>query len=214
VRTFNLLVAAFALVQVVRYARRGLFFLAPAVQVLPLEDEPDRSAHRLRLGAALEELGFVLLGVACERAALGAFSSEADAYVSPGRAAFADVLEEDATRRARVRFFTPFPDGAAVLTAGFEKRAVLSPRLEAGGMPDAPLEDLLAAHEVAVRRFAARHGPPQVAPELAARLAAARAYYAGVGRSELRRGNALAFALLLFALVLFASSVKILVATR
>ncbi|HUK66013.1 MAG TPA: hypothetical protein VLV17_04245 [Anaeromyxobacteraceae bacterium] len=208
-RTFNLLVAVFALVQLARYARPGLLFLAPVVRVEGVPEAEGRSTESLRLGATLEELGFALLGVLHQRAALGAFTSEADVYASSSGAAFADI-EEGGARGPRVQFFTPFGDGAAVLTAGFERPSIVTPRLEAAGMPEAPLEDVLAAHELAVRRLSLTHGPPRVSMDLEARVAAARSFYAKEGRRDLRRGKALPFALLIFALVLLASALKFL----
>jgi hypothetical protein len=208
-RSFNLLVAAFALLQCLRYARRALLFLAPAVRVWGEAGAAPGSARRLRLGAALEDLGFNSLGVQHARSALGAFSADDDVYVAEERGAFADVVERQ-REGPGVVFFTPFEGGAAVLTASFPRRAIATERVQAGGIPDAPLEAVLAAHEVAVERFAARYGKPAVAADLEARLAAARSWFQGEGRRELRRVHAPSFAIVLFGLALFASAVNIL----
>ncbi|GEJ57824.1 hypothetical protein [Anaeromyxobacter diazotrophicus] len=210
-RTFNLLVALFAVVQALRYARRALVFVAPAVRVTGEPGEPPRSAPRLRLGAELERLGFVPLGLLHERAPLGAVAREVDAYADASRGTFADVWQERGEADApRLVFYTPFPDGAYVLTANHPRRAVASARAQAGAVVGAAPEAQLAAHEIAVERFAARHGTPAVALDLGARLAAARAWYAGEGRRELRRGAALPFGIAAFALVLLASAVNLL----
>lgn len=206
-RTFHLLIAAFALVQVARYSRRALLFLFPSVRVTGEPGAPPRSARRLRAGAALERLGFVPLGIRRERSALGALAREGDAYASAEQGAFADVVE-DGAGAAAVTFFTPFAGGAAVLTADHRRRSTVSPQVQAGGMPDAPLEAVLAAHRVAVQRFAAAHGAPSVAPELEARLSAARAWAVGEGRRELRRANAVAFGVVVLGVAILASAVN------
>ena len=211
-RTFNLLVALFALVQALRYARRALVFLVPSVRVTGEPDEPPRSAPRLRLGAELERLGFTPLGILHERAPLGALDREVDSYADASRGTYADVSQERGAADApRLLFYSPFQDGAYVLTANHPRHAVASARAQAGAVVGAAPEAQLAAHEIAVERFAAHHGAPAVALDLAARLDAARAWYAGEGRRELRWGAALSFAIAAFALVLLASAVKLLV---
>jgi hypothetical protein len=208
-RLFHLLVAAFALVQALRYARRALLCLWPRVSVEGAPGAPPRSAARLRVGAALAELGFVSLGVVRERGPLGAHRAETDAWADPSRGTFADVAQRGA-EPAQVTFVSPFPDGAFVVTADHRRPAASGPRLQAGGLPGASLQGLLAAHEVAVERFAARHGAPAVATRLDARLEAARAWWAGFGRGELRRANALGLAAAAFALALLGSSANVL----
>lgn len=209
-RNFNLLVAAFALLQCMRYARRALLFLWPAVRVWGEAGAGPRSARRLRLGASLEELGFRPLGIQHARGALGALSTQDDVYAAEDRGAFADVVEGGRREGPGVVFFTPFEGGAAVLTASFPRRAIATERVQAGGLPGAPLPAVLAAHEVAVQRFSERYGRPAVSATLEARLAAARAWFEGEGRRELRRVHASAFAILLFGAALFASAVNIL----
>ncbi|HET9595330.1 MAG TPA: hypothetical protein VFP65_07105 [Anaeromyxobacteraceae bacterium] len=207
-RLFHVLVAAFAVVQALRYARRAFLFLVPRVGVDGDAGAPPRSAARLRVAAQLEELGFVALGIQRERAPLGAHRAEADVYADPSRGSFADVAQRGA--EPQVTFVSPFPDGAFVVTADHRRPSASGPMLQAGGLPGASLEALLAAHEVAVERFAARHGTPAVATRLEARLAAARGWWAGFGRWELRRAHAPAMAVVAFAIVLLASSVSIL----
>ncbi|HEX9287924.1 MAG TPA: hypothetical protein VF904_00250 [Anaeromyxobacteraceae bacterium] len=209
-RTFNLLVALFAIVQMLRYARRAALFVVPSVRVSGEPGATPRSAARLRVGAALEELGFAPLGIRRERSPLGAHDVEADAYADPSRGTYADVFQARGSEAPRVVFFTPFRDGAAVLTANFARPAVTTPLVQAGGLANARVEAQLAAHEVAVERFAAAHGTPAVATTLDARLGAARAWYEAEGRRELRRSSAMAFGLVLFAAVLLASAVNIL----
>ena len=210
-RIFNLLVAAFAALQCFRYARRALLFLLPSVRIWGEAGAAPRSARRLRSGEELEALGFASLGIQHQRGALGAFTSEGDVYAAEERRTFADVVESRRGAAPGVIFFTPFEDGAAVLTANFPRRAIATERVQAGGMPDAPLDAVLAAHEVAVERFAARHGQPMVAADLEARLSVARAWSRGEGRREVRRAHAMGFAIMLFGLALLASAVNVLV---
>lgn len=208
-RSFHLLVAAFALLQCIRYARGAVLFLFPRIRIRAEAGAPPPSSARLRAGAALEALGFVPLGVVEERGPLGALARDSDAYASTTRGVFADVLQEGAGS-PRVQFVTPFDDGAAVLTAAFRRGAVITDRVQAGGMPDAPLEAVLAAHEKGVARLAATHGRPAVAEDVESRAAAARAWYDGEGRRELRRAHLLAFGIAALGVVLFASAAHIL----
>jgi hypothetical protein len=210
-RSFNLLVAAFALLQCFRYARRALLFVLPTVRVWGEPGAAPRSARRLRLGESLEKLGFASLGIQHELSPLGARSVEGDVYASAQRGVYADVVEYRPGDGPAVVFFTPFASGAAVMTASFHRRAIATEDVQAGGISDAPLDAVLAAHQVAVVRFARRHGPPTVTAEFEARLEATRAWFRGEGRRELRRTNATAFVIVLFGLVLFASAVNSLV---
>ncbi len=204
-RVFDLLVALFALVQIARYGRRALLFAAPAVRLSSEPGAPPGSAPRLRTGEALEELGFVPLGTRWEQGILGSFDLELDAYAHPARGVYADVLDGPPKEGARAVLFTPFPDGAAVLTATFPRRAISTARAQVGAVPG-PLGAALAAHDVAVRRFTSTHGSPAVAPDLGARVEAARAWYLGEGRRELRRSSALAFVNAALGLALLAGS--------
>ncbi|HTP26294.1 MAG TPA: hypothetical protein VMK12_11615 [Anaeromyxobacteraceae bacterium] len=207
-RGLNLLVAAFALLQCLRYGRRALLFFFPSVQVWGEPAAPPRSPLRLRLGVMLQALGFSPLGIKHERSTFGAFGSESDVYASERARAFVDVVENRAAGGPGVVFHTPFPDNAAVLTANFRRRALSTCHLQVGGMPGASLEAVLAAHRVAVDRFAARHGPPAVTLDLEARLSASRAFFARGGRRELRRESALPLAIALLGLLLLASSLN------
>jgi len=204
-RAFDLLVALFALVQLARYGRRALLFAAPSVRLWAEPGALARSAPRLRAGEALEELGFVPLGSRGERGILGAFEQTLDAYAHPARGAYADVLDGPPREGARTILFTPFADGAAVLTATFQRSARSTARVLLGSVPGS-VGAALAAHEVAVRRFASAHGSPQVSPDLGARVDAARAWYRGEGRRELRRSSVIAFVNAALGLALLAGS--------
>jgi hypothetical protein len=212
VRTFNFLVAVFAILQAGRYARRALVFLLPSVRVTGERDAPPRSAPRLRLGVELERLGFAPLGLRHERSTLGLFAREVDAYADASRGTYADVFQERGPAQApRLVYYSPFADGAYVLTDSHARPSRADQDAQVGTVRGAAPEGQLAAHEIAVERFAARHGAPAVALDLDARVAAARSWYAGDGRRELRRAAALPFAIASFAVVLLASAVNILV---
>lgn len=204
----QVLIALFAIVQGVRYGRGALLFIAPRVRVVGDPGATPRSPARLRTGGRLEELGFVLLGVRHERGALGALDREIDSYVNAARGVYADVLEGRSHESAQVAFFTPLEDGGAVLTANFARRSVMTDRLQAGSLIGAAPEALLATHEIALRRFAARGSAPHVAEDLESRLESVRSWYRGAGRSDLRRDNAMAFAIALIAVLLLASAVR------
>ena len=205
-RTLQLLVAAFALVQLLRYGRAAVQFLLPRVRVWGDATGAPGSPARLRAADALAELGFVGLGVRRERSLGGAVDRTIDCYASPTRATFADVFE-DRAHAARVAFFTRFADGAAVLTADHARPSISTRMAQAGALPDAAPGAVLAAHEVAVKRFAAAHGGPIGGDGLEARLVAARAWYRGEGRRELRHGKAPAVVVAGIALLLLASAV-------
>ena len=207
-RSFDLLVAAFALLQLVRYARGALLFVVPAVRVSGEAVDSPPSSVRARAREQLETLGFTRLGVLHQRGPLGALTAASDTYASAAAAtAFADVTE--ARPGPRVVFFTPFTGGAAVVTENARRRSISTSSVLAGGLPDAPLSDVHAAHQVAVRRFSQRHGAPAVTPDLAGRVAAARAWYDGPGRREIRTTHAAAFGIALLAAAILASAVNV-----
>jgi len=207
---FHLLVAVFAAVQLARYARRALVFAAPGlVTVEGLPGAPSPAPLRTRAGEELEELGFVRLGVRRERAPLGGLSIEADAFAHPAEGAYADVFQDTPSSPAAVQLFTPFSDGAAVLTANFRRRGVVGPRLQAGGLPGATVAQTLAAHRVAAARFQADHGEPQVGADMEARVSAARAWYRGEGRRELRRTTLPSFVNACLAIAILAWSLRL-----
>jgi hypothetical protein len=206
----NVLAALFALFMLARHGRRALVFLAPSlVRVTGGEDEPPRTLAQVSAGEALAALGFVRLGSVREAGPLGALDERSDAWAGADGAAYADVAEGAPGRGASVTFVSPFADGAFVVTANHARLALAGPRLQAGGLPGATVEAALAAHRVAVERFAREHGTPAAFPALAARLEAARRYRAGPGRGELRRLTAMSFANACIALVLLAGSVNL-----
>ena len=188
---FHLLVAAFAVLMLVRHGPGALLFVAPALR-RPREGPvgPARSPAEQRVRDALEGLGFRPLGMLVERGPLGALAREWAVFGGEGRAAWADVAE--GRGGGWVRFVSSGPDGAALVTE----------------LPDATPEGALAAHEKGLAAFERAHGRPAAPPDLAARLEAARAHARGPARSEVRRATALSFLNALLAVVLMASSVN------
>ena len=146
-----------------------------------------------------------------ERSARASSRARIDAYADASRGTYADVFQERGPAAApRLVYYSPFADGAYVLTDSHARPSRADRHAQAGTVRGAAPEGQLAAHEIAVERFAAQHGTPAVALDLAARVAAARAWYSGDGRRELRRAAALPFAIASFAVLLFASAVNIL----
>jgi hypothetical protein len=206
----HVLAGLFALYMLARHGRRALLFLAPSLlRVEPHAGAAPRTLAQVRAGEALEALGFVRLGAWRQVAPLGALDDWSDAWAAADAGVYADVAAAAPAAGAPVTFVSPFPDGAFVLTANHARLATRGPKVQAGGLPGAALDAALAAHRIAVERFAREHGSPAAPPELAARVAAARRFRAGPGRGELRRLTAMSFANACVALVLLATSVNL-----
>jgi hypothetical protein len=208
---FHILVVLFAAYMLFRHGRRALLFLAPGlVRVRGEAGAPPASPMQLRAGDELAGLGFARLGTRCEEGALGGLSLASDAWVNQAEGAFADVFDH-LPRHGHgpwVYFLSAFSDGATVLTANHPRLARSTPWLQTGGLPGSSLAATWAAHRVAAERFAAQHGRPSAPTDLEARQAAARAWYRGPGRGELRRLFFLNFLNALVALLLIAASAK------
>ncbi len=189
-QTFHLFVVLFAAWMLVRHGRRAALFLAPSlVRAEGDPAAPPATPGLARAGDELTRLGFVRLGTRRESGALGGLDLASDAWANEPEGAYADVFAHAPRdgRGPRVYFLSPFADGAAVLTANHPRLARSTDRLRTGGLPGATLEATWAAHRVALERFAARHGAPDARADLGARAEAARAWYRGPGRPELRR---------------------------
>lgn len=188
--TFHVLVVLFAVLMLVRHGGRALLFAAPGlVRTGGDPGSPPATPAQARAGEELARLGFLRLGARRERGALRGLDVDSDAWASPAEGAYADVLGHAAPggRGPQVYFLSPFADGAMVLTANHPRLSRSSERLQTGALPEAPIAATWAAHRAAVARFAAGHGPPAAAADLSARQEAARAWYRGPGRPELRR---------------------------
>jgi hypothetical protein len=210
-RTFDVLVALFALYMLARHGRQGLLFLAPGLVRAEAHHElAPASLSELRAGDALAELGFLRLGVLVERGVLGGLSRTIDAWAHPGEGVYADVVAGAPRGGTWLELRSSFADGAAVVTANHPRLAISTRSVQAGALPGAGLAALLAAHCHATERFAREHGAPQALPDLEARLRVARAWQRGPGRRELRHRFALRFANACLALLLLAGSVNLL----
>jgi hypothetical protein len=204
------LAALFALYMLARYGRGALLFVAPSlVRVSGDAGAGPRTLAQVRAGEALLPLGFVRVGARREAGPLGALEVRTDAWACEAEGVYADVAERAVAGGAEVSFTSRFPDGAFVVTANHARVALRGPRLQVGGLPGATLEAALAAHRVAVARFAREHGTPSAPADLAARLDVARQYGRGPGRRELRRRTAMSFANACIALLLLLGSVNV-----
>jgi hypothetical protein len=205
----HLLAAAFALFMLARHGGRALAFVAPSlVRVAAEAGGGARTLAQVRGGEALAALGFTHLGAWRERGPLGAFDARRDAWASAD-GVYADVEAAGAGHEADVTLVSPFAGGGFVVTSNHPRIALSGPRVQVGGLPGASIEAALAAHRVAVERFAAAHGSPEAFPTLPARVVAAGRFRAGPGRSEVRRHAAMSFANACIAVVLLVGSVNL-----
>jgi hypothetical protein len=205
----HLLAAAFALFMLARHGGRALAFIAPSLVRVAPEGGGARTLAQVRAGEALAALGFRHVGAYRERGPLGAFAARRDAWASPDGGTYADVDAGGRGGEADVTFVSPFGDGAFVVTSNHPRVALSGPLVQAGGLAGASVEAALAAHRVAVQRFAATHGAPEAFATLPARVLAAGRFRAGPGRAEVRRHAAMSFANACVAVVLLVGSVNL-----
>ncbi len=207
----------YAAMMVLRYGRRGLLAVVPGLvssrstPAGPPPTDAQRAASDLLL-----PLGFRRLGSRVEDGPLRGLGLRSEAFAEEGGTAFADAFEMGPRpgEVARVQLLTTFPDGAAVLTANHARAPRSGARGEVTGLPGAALDQVLAVHARAVSRQARSHGAPDPARDLAARDAAARAWYGGLGGSELRRRFAIYLVNTLVALGILAYCVASLARSR
>ena len=201
------LAGVYAAMMLVRYGRRGVLAVAPGLaSSRALEPAPAPTDAQRAAAGELETLGFRRIGSRTEEGPLGGLGLRSEAWADAARAAYADVFEHGPRpgAPARVQLLTTFGDGAAVLTANHGRRPRSGPGGEVEGLPGAPLAEVAAAHARSVARLAAVHGAPVPAGDLAARAAAARAWYRGAGGAELRSRFGVYLANALFAAAVLA----------
>ena len=170
------------------YLWRALLFLKPERMRLEVDAPADQAKPPVALGpreAELLALGFVRLGSHLERPPLGKSQVSFD-YGHPQDHAFATLY---AMRGGpRLYFFTPTANGGFVITADHRRPARELPgRYLSGGIDEAPAERVYKAHQ----RRVASVGEATAPVTHEARLDAARAWYGGEGKHEVRQQNAL-----------------------
>lgn len=166
---------------------RAVLCLSPAS--LALEGDAPADAMKLPrelepLAGQLVALGFSPLGSHLEKPR---FSRETECfdYVHAAEGAFA-TLSASRAGVSRLYLLTRTDSEGFVLTASYRRPARELPgRYFSGTLEGAPPERLLAAH----RRRVAAMGRPQGPFTLEGRLEAARAWFVGPGRSEIRQAN-------------------------
>lgn len=187
----NLLYAVLAAIAGVVLLRfhlwRAVVFLRPE-SVRVDADTPDGSV--LVPGAleptwdALKALGFAPLGSHLEHARFSPAVTMYDA-VHEAKGVFASVFEGK-DGRARLVLLSPL-DGGFVLTANYRRPAREVPgRYASGGIEGATVERLVNAHARRLAALGAARGPWT----LDARIDAARNWYRGSGKAELRQQHA------------------------
>lgn len=202
----NALVAAFALVMLVRHGPRAVLFLAPrSVRITGDAAGTPRASGQVAAGERLESLGFRRLGLRRERGPVGGLDMEVDAWAHPDGTC-ADAYPAGG-RTVAVAFLTTFADGFQVGTSNFRRTAVERPEGRVGGLEGAALEAALAAHRKAVEGLSA-HGAPRPVEDLGARVELARRFYLGVGGAELRRPALMSLLNASLAILLLGSAIR------
>lgn len=163
---------------------RAILFVRPGAIHLERLDArlPDAL---LRSATELMRLGFRPLGAHLEAPPLGRSARVFD-FVHEGARTFASLIS--ARPVPRVFFFTPVEPDGFVLTSNYPRGASAKPGYLSGSLENVPLERLFAAHRRRCEGMSTRGGL-----SLDDRIAAAREWYAGRGRSEVRAQHALGF---------------------
>lgn len=133
----------------------------------------------------LIDLGFHLLGCKTETPAVGPTLREV-AFADPDRRTFAAVHGLD-RGEPNAYFYTPFRDGAVVLTADREMEPVKGPGFVHQGAAGRSLEAVLAAHLKTVKKIEAQGHEPFTRFDRKARLKATDLYYARPEATALQR---------------------------
>jgi hypothetical protein len=204
---FDLLAAAFGAFMLVRHGPRALLFAAPSLlRPSAAPPEPARSPAEQRARDQLEALGFEEAATLSWRGPLGSVRERHAVLALASEGVFADVASGRSD--APVRFVSACPDGAVLLTSNERRAAIEGRHGRAAGLVGAALDATLAAHRKGLERFARAHGTPSARAEPGSRLAAARAWAVGVGRSDVRRATVIHFVNALLAVAILAAGVK------
>jgi hypothetical protein len=181
------LAAAAAAVLVLRFMLwRALLVFAPSSVRVEPEDPPGQArmpAPLARVAAQLDALGFAPLGTHSERPPLGPITLCFD-FARPADRTFATgwVMRDGAPR---LYFLSVLAGGGFVITANYRRPArTVHGQYLSGGLEDVSPERVLKAH---LRLLDGRALSGELS--LDGRVGAARAWYAGPGRAEVRQQN-------------------------
>ena len=167
---------------------RAVIFLAPSSVRIEADSPPGMASIPSALEAthdAFVALGFEHLGTHFEHPRFGRRVLHFD-YVHREKQVFAAV-HAGLEGQALFTLLTPTHGGGSALTASFRRPCRdLKGRYVSGGLEGAAPERLLKAH---LRRVP-EAGTPEADWSLEGRVAAARAWYAGTGKGEVRQQNA------------------------
>jgi hypothetical protein len=165
---------------------RAVVYLSPRTVKVEEDAPADAKLKRpdaLALPAAeLEALGLKFIGTHLEEPRLKSPVLCFD-FASPTAHTFASLFLDD-DQQPRVELLTPLEKGGFVRTANYRRSAFEGPGYFSGYLENIPLERILVAHQ---RRVAAL-GPPREGWDVAARVAAGKAWYSSYGaQRELRQ---------------------------
>lgn len=167
---------------------RAVLYLRPGairVEVDAPADQMKLPESLLPMAAQLESLGFRRLGTHEEKAPLKRATLSYD-FVLPSARTFATLYLSGS--QPLLYLFTPIRGGGYVLSANFRRPPREEPAYLAGGVPGAEPERLLKLHQ---RRLEGRVAEGETTLE--ARVAAARDWFTGPGRKDVRQQNAQGF---------------------
>jgi hypothetical protein len=133
----------------------------------------------------LENLGFKPLGMKVESFLHG--TTLEIAFASPEKLAFASIHGFQ-RGHARYYFYTPFEDGAVVVTSGFQHAGVRTEQFTHTGSSAKEMSIVLDDHEKNVQEMARPGRQPCRQYDQEARLRATEAYYQNPGCRILTRG--------------------------
>jgi len=180
--------AALALVLVVLYKNlwRSVLCIAPATVALDSEDPPDRMQlpqPLAPLARELARLGFSSIGSRREKPVLAAPTVFYE-FANPADQAFA-TLFLSTSERPHLYYLTMTQNRGFVITANYPRPAKEVPGVYlAGALEEFPPERIYRAH---LRRVEPMGPVGEYTQE--GRLAAAKAWFSGPGRSEIRHQN-------------------------
>jgi hypothetical protein len=165
---------------------RALLVLAPSSVRVEPEDPPGQAKvppSLAKMVAELKALGFAALGTHSERPPLGPQMLCFDfARLEDGTFATAWITGEDTPR---LYFLSMLASGGFVITANYRRLArAIDGQYLSGGLENVPPDRLFKAHV----RLLEGHAPSGDFT-LDGRVSAARAWYAGPGRAEVRLQN-------------------------